>query len=59
MPSAASLGALTPAQWLRDEYLRGKERAYLMKKNSGKQAVINSSASILAAAFRISAAAPA
>ena len=26
MPNAASLGALTPAQWLRDEYLRGKER---------------------------------
>lgn len=25
MPNAASLGALTPAQWLWDEYLRGKE----------------------------------
>ena len=29
MPSAASLGALTPAQWLRDEYLRGKERGLI------------------------------
>ena len=24
MPNAASLGALTPAQWLWEEYLRGK-----------------------------------
>lgn len=29
MPSVASLGALTPAQWLRDEYLRGKERGLI------------------------------
>ncbi|MEI9824658.1 replication protein P [Klebsiella pneumoniae] len=29
MPNAASLGALTPAQWLRDEYLRGKERGLI------------------------------
>ncbi|HEY4436066.1 MAG TPA: replication protein P [Lelliottia sp.] len=29
MPSAASLGALTPAQWLREEYLRGKERGLI------------------------------
>ena len=29
MPSAASLGALTPAQWLWEEYLRGKERGLI------------------------------
>lgn len=29
MPSAASLGALTPAQWLRDEYLIGKEKGLI------------------------------
>ncbi|MCW9471656.1 replication protein P [Klebsiella grimontii] len=29
MPGAASLGALTPAQWLRDEYLIGKEKGLI------------------------------
>lgn len=29
MPGAASLGALTPAQWLWDEYQRGKERGLI------------------------------
>ncbi|MBG2647133.1 replication protein [Klebsiella michiganensis] len=29
MPNAASLGALTPAQWLRDEYLIGKEKGLI------------------------------
>jgi hypothetical protein len=37
MPNAATLGALTPAQWLWEEYQRGKERAYSMK---GKQAIL-------------------
>lgn len=29
MPSSASLGALTPAQWLREEYLRGEEKGLI------------------------------
>ncbi|MCS2161684.1 replication protein P [Scandinavium sp. H11S7] len=29
MPNAASLGALTPAQWLWDEYLKGKNRGQI------------------------------